>query len=86
MHMDVGERLTHMEVGGEPAEGIEPLPGVGGVLHALVVEQDELLLHPQSDGLHLLHNLRAGEVEKGGVERGDVRRGRVNGEGWEGEG
>ena len=50
-----------MEVGGEPAEGIEPLPGVGGVLHVLVVEQDKLLLHPQCDGLHLLHNLREGK-------------------------
>ena len=73
-----------MEVGGEPAESVEPLPCVGGVLDVLVVQQDQLLLHSQCDGLNLLHNLQGTGWGGGGWRGGGEGRVGIRGVSREG--
>ena len=46
-----------MKVGGEPAKGVEPLDGAGGMSDVLSVQQDKLLLHTHWNSLHLLRYL-----------------------------
>ena len=54
------QSVAHVEVRRQPAEGIQPFDGAGGVSHVLSVQQNQLLLHSHGNGFHLLPDLTHG--------------------------